>query len=181
MINFAMSLLLSSSLSWFCSTGKTLIAAVAMYNFYRWFPTGKVVFLAPTRPLVTQQIEACYNIMGIPMADTAEISGRTKPSRRSDLWKTRRVFFCTPQSFQKDLEEDRCDPKQVVCLVLDEAHRASGKYAYVQAIDILEKAGAKFRVVCLIHLFCSIFSTFIFLITDENLVSITILYITRLD
>ncbi|PNJ54228.1 FANCM isoform 4 [Pongo abelii] len=52
----------------FCNTlvclptglGKTFIAAVVMYNFYRWFPSGKVVFMAPTKPLVTQQIEACY-------------------------------------------------------------------------------------------------------------------------
>jgi ERCC4-related helicase len=40
--------------------GKTLIAAVVMYNYYRWFPTGKVVFCAPTRPLVSQQIHAWY-------------------------------------------------------------------------------------------------------------------------
>ena len=26
--------------------GKTLIAAVVMYNYYRWFPTGKIVFMA---------------------------------------------------------------------------------------------------------------------------------------
>lgn len=38
--------------------GKTLIAAVVMYNFYRWYPDGKVIFMAPTKPLVTQQIEA---------------------------------------------------------------------------------------------------------------------------
>ena len=25
--------------------GKTLIAAVVMFNYYRWFPHGKVVFL----------------------------------------------------------------------------------------------------------------------------------------
>lgn len=37
--------------------GKTLIAAVVVYNYYRWFPTGKVVFMAPTLPLVTQQVE----------------------------------------------------------------------------------------------------------------------------
>ena len=46
--------------------GKTLIAAVAMFNFYRWFPRGKVVFLAPTRPLVEQQCGACTRVMGIP-------------------------------------------------------------------------------------------------------------------
>ena len=40
--------------------GKTLIAAVVMYNYYRWFPTGKIVFMAPTKPLVAQQIEACH-------------------------------------------------------------------------------------------------------------------------
>ena len=45
--------------------GKTFIAAVVMYNFYRWFPAGKIVFLAPTKPLVAQQIEACYRITGI--------------------------------------------------------------------------------------------------------------------
>lgn len=40
--------------------GKTLIAAVVMFNLYRWFPAGKIVFLAPTRPLVEQQAKACY-------------------------------------------------------------------------------------------------------------------------
>lgn len=29
--------------------GKTFIAAVVMYNIYRWYPTGKVIFMAPTR------------------------------------------------------------------------------------------------------------------------------------
>ncbi|RZC54191.1 hypothetical protein C5167_013050 [Papaver somniferum] len=46
--------------------GKTLIAAVVMYNYFRWFPEGKIVFTAPSRPLVMQQIEACHNIVGIP-------------------------------------------------------------------------------------------------------------------
>ena len=32
--------------------GKTLIASVVMHNFLQWFPTGTVVFMAPTRPLV---------------------------------------------------------------------------------------------------------------------------------
>jgi len=127
--------------------GKTLIAAVVMYNFYRWFPTGKVVFLAPTRPLVTQQIEACYNIMGIPEAHTAEISGRIKPGDRDRLWRTRRLFFCTPQTFEKDLDDNRVDATMVVCVVLDEAHKATGNYAYVKVLEHLKNAGATARVV----------------------------------
>lgn len=55
--------------------GKTFIASVVMYNFYRWYPFGKIVFMAPTKPLVTQQIEACYKVMGIPQQHMAELTG----------------------------------------------------------------------------------------------------------
>lgn len=55
--------------------GKTFIAAVVMYNFYRWYPTGKIVFMAPTRPLVAQQIDACNSILGISASETAELTG----------------------------------------------------------------------------------------------------------
>lgn len=57
--------------------GKTFIASVVMYNFYRWYPYGKIVFMAPTKPLVAQQIEACYKVMGIPQEHMAELTGKT--------------------------------------------------------------------------------------------------------
>ena len=53
--------------------GKTFIAAVVMYNYFRWFPLSKIVFMAPTKPLVQQQIEACFNIMGIPQIEVSDI------------------------------------------------------------------------------------------------------------
>jgi len=46
-----------------------------MYNFWRWYPFGKIVFLAPTKPLVAQQIDACYEVMGIPSVDMIELTG----------------------------------------------------------------------------------------------------------
>lgn len=112
--------------------GKTFIAAVVMYNFYRWYPNGKIVFMAPTRPLVAQQIEACYNIMGIPLHDTLEMTGNVPAAQRAQGWRERRVFFLTPQVMMNDLLRNALRPQDVKCLVIDEAHKALGSYSYCQ-------------------------------------------------
>lgn len=39
--------------------------------------TGKIVFAAPSRPLVTQQIEACHNIVGIPQVRASFIHNKS--------------------------------------------------------------------------------------------------------
>ena len=114
--------------------GKTLIAAVVMYNFHRWYPTGKIVFVAPTRPLVTQQISACYEIVGIPESETAHLEGSVPVERRVVLWQERSVFFCTPQTFANDLQSGTCDGREIVCVVVDEAHKATQGFAYTIAV-----------------------------------------------
>ncbi|KAJ8362414.1 hypothetical protein AAFF_G00375720, partial [Aldrovandia affinis] len=108
--------------------GKTFIAAVVMYNFYRWYPAGKIVFMAPTKPLVAQQIEACYKVMGIPWPRT----GSNPAQMRREQWKSRRVFFLTPQVMVNDLSHGACPASQVKCVVIDEAHKAQANHAYCQ-------------------------------------------------
>ncbi|XP_058088420.1 DEAD-box ATP-dependent RNA helicase FANCM isoform X2 [Magnolia sinica] len=98
--------------------GKTLIAAVVMYNYFRWFPEGKIVFTAPSRPLVMQQIEACHNIVGIPQEWTIDMTGT-------------------------------CLVNQVVCLVIDEAHRAMGNYSYCVAVRELMAVPVLLRILAL--------------------------------
>ncbi|CAH0474759.1 unnamed protein product [Peronospora belbahrii] len=129
--------------------GKTLVAAVVMYNFYQWFPTGKIVFMAPTKPLVAQQIKACHEIMGIPLSDTAELQGNVPPTVRRMLWNSKRVFFCTPQSLQNDLKRGVCAAEKFVCIVVDEAHRATGNYAYCCVVQEIEAKTQFFRVLAL--------------------------------
>ncbi|KAK3741292.1 hypothetical protein QZH41_012592 [Actinostola sp. cb2023] len=129
--------------------GKTFIAAVLMYNYYRWYPQGKVIFMAPTKPLVAQQIEACYNIMGIPESDTAQMTGNMAPSKREVMWKSKRVFFLTPQVLQNDLGRGSCDADQVVLLVFDEAHKSLGNHAYCQVIREVYSYTRNFRVLAL--------------------------------
>ncbi|KAK3563242.1 hypothetical protein QTP86_019351 [Hemibagrus guttatus] len=129
--------------------GKTFIASVVMYNFYRWYPSGKIVFLAPTKPLVAQQIEACYRVMGIPQEHMAELTGSTPASQRRELWRSRRVFFLTPQVMVNDLSRNTCPAPQIKCVVIDEAHKASGNHAYCQVVRELWNQTKQFRVLAL--------------------------------
>uniref|UniRef100_A0A8C0CES7 RNA helicase n=1 Tax=Balaenoptera musculus TaxID=9771 RepID=A0A8C0CES7_BALMU len=141
----------------FCNTlvclptglGKTFIAAVVMYNFYRWFPSGKVVFMAPTKPLVTQQIEACYRVMGIPQSHMAEMTGSTQAFSRKEIWGSKRVHFLTPQVMVNDLSRGACPAAEIKCLVIDEAHKALGNYAYCQVVRELVKYTNHFRILAL--------------------------------
>ncbi|OWM67462.1 hypothetical protein CDL15_Pgr028325 [Punica granatum] len=129
--------------------GKTLIAAVVMNNYFRWFPEGKIVFTAPSRPLVVQQIEACHNIVGIPQELTIDMTGQISPTKRADFWKTKRVFFVTPQVFEKDIQSGTCLVKYLVCLVIDEAHRALGNYSYCVAVRELMAIPVQLRLLAL--------------------------------
>ncbi|GAA5836929.1 hypothetical protein JCM9279_007704 [Rhodotorula babjevae] len=129
--------------------GKTFIAAVVMLNFYRWYPRGKVLFLAPTRPLVTQQIKACHYIAGIPQNDCIELTGGTPAKLRSVGWLTKRVIYSTPQTVERDLAKGRLDPRDVTCIVVDEAHRASGDYSYCGVVRYMMCRNPHFRVLAL--------------------------------
>ena len=129
--------------------GKTFIAAVVMYNWYRWAPKSKIVFLAPTKPLVTQQIEACYKVCGIPARDIAELTGGVVKAKRLAAYQQRRVFFLTPQTLQSDLRNELISPKEISCLVVDEAHHATGNYAYVDVVRQMRLETEGFRILAL--------------------------------
>lgn len=129
--------------------GKTFIAATVMLNFYRWTETGKIVFVAPTKPLVSQQVDACYNIAGIPRSETTLLTGDIAPALRVDEWASKRVFFMTPQTLMNDLSHGYADPKTICLLVIDEAHRAVGEYAYAKVTKMIRRFSNSFRVLAL--------------------------------
>jgi ERCC4-related helicase len=129
--------------------GKTFIAAVVILNYFRWFPTGKIIFVAPTKPLVAQQQQACHGICGLPWDCAVEMTGGTKASLRGDEWKTKRIFYMTPQTFENDLCSTAVNAEDVVCVVVDEAHRATGNYAYCKVIQWITARNPFFRVLAL--------------------------------
>ncbi|KAJ2776486.1 3'-5' DNA helicase [Coemansia interrupta] len=133
--------------------GKTLIAVVVMANYARWFPNSLSVFLAPTKPLVSQQMQACRGMIQAILrhADDAprleenwivEMNGSTQPKVREKLWASARFVFSTPQILQNDIKSGILtaeNAKRITLLVIDEAHRATGKYAYGVSVGLLYK------------------------------------------
>ncbi|HMD13362.1 MAG TPA: DEAD/DEAH box helicase family protein, partial [Bacteroidota bacterium] len=129
--------------------GKTFIAATVMYNYYRWFPRSKIVFVAPTKPLVSQQVEACFKICGVPYSQTAQLTGTIQKPQRAIAYEERRVFYMTPQTLSNDLKSGIINPKSIVCLVVDEAHRGTGNYAYGECVSLIRKTNPSLRILAL--------------------------------
>ena len=128
--------------------GKTFIASLVILNYFLWFPTGKIFFLAPTRPLVHQQMNALYELKSINRKHIIEITGGIPSEKRQFFYrnKDKRIFFMTPQTLDNDLKEKRIDPTSIVLIIFDEAHRATGDYAYTGIIKSMDKGGFAFRV-----------------------------------
>lgn len=129
--------------------GKTFIAAVVILNFFNWYPQGKIVFVAPTKPLVAQQQAACHGICGLPWDVACEMTGNTTKNRRGDEWQQKRIFYMTPQTLDNDIRTGDVDPKDIICLVVDEAHRATGNYAYCQIVAQMQAVNPHFRILAL--------------------------------
>ncbi|KAK0703803.1 hypothetical protein B0T26DRAFT_732764 [Lasiosphaeria miniovina] len=129
--------------------GKTFIAATVMLNFIRWTKSAKVVFVAPTKPLASQQVQACLGIAGIPRSQATLLTGEIPPVLREREWETKRLFFMTPQTLINDLSKGYADPKSIVLLVVDEAHRTTGDYAYVKVVEFMRRFSTSFRVLAL--------------------------------
>ena len=111
--------------------GKTMIALMLASQRLSCFPNSKVLFLAPTKPLVEQHLQTFKNHFDIDEGKLAVFTGHVKPEKRAELWKECKIVFSTPQGLENDIITNRIDLKDVSLIVFDEAHRATGDYAYV--------------------------------------------------
>jgi ERCC4-related helicase len=110
--------------------GKTLIALMLASQRMKCFPNSKVLFLAPTRPLVEQHLQTFQKHFEIEEEKLAVFTGYVKPEKRAELWKQASIIFSTPQGLENDIITNRISLEEISLLVFDEAHRATGDYAY---------------------------------------------------
>jgi len=108
--------------------GKTVIAALVAAEVLR-RSEGKVLFLAPTRPLVQQHADSFAKWL-VPLR-SARFTGTVRRPVREGRWESADVVFATPEIVRNDLAAERYRLNEVALIVFDEGHHAVGKYAYV--------------------------------------------------
>jgi Fanconi anemia group M protein len=129
--------------------GKTVIAVVLSAYCLEKDPQGKVVMLAPTRPLVGQHHQRFSEMLLIVPEKIQIVTGETPVPKRTEIWKSSSVVFVTPQTLRNDLEQGRYSLKDVALLIFDEAHRASGRYEYVGLADYYVRQRKNHRILAL--------------------------------
>ena len=109
--------------------GKTVVAAMVIAETLR-RKGGRILFLAPTKPLVEQHAASLRDVLVVDRI--ALFTGEaTSPEERELLWRENKIVVSTPQVIRNDLRAERFTLEDVSLIVFDEAHRAVGDYAYV--------------------------------------------------
>lgn len=107
--------------------GKTVIALLVLLAR---LDLGKVLFLAPTKPLVEQHASFLRRALR-DEAMVVLLTGESPPNTRAESWKNARIVVSTPQVIENDLLSRRISLEDVSLVIFDEAHRGVGNYAYV--------------------------------------------------
>jgi len=110
--------------------GKTIIALMLAVQKLTEHPNSKIVFLAPTKPLVDQHYQSFVDLTKIPIESLHSITGTISPDKRKEMWSGVKVAFMTPQVLQNDIISQIYPIEDVSLIIFDECHRAVGDYAY---------------------------------------------------
>ncbi|NQE54839.1 3'-flap repair endonuclease Xpf [ANME-1 cluster archaeon GoMg3.2] len=108
--------------------GKTTIALFVLINR---LAKGKVLFLAPTRPLVEQHSAFLNEVLNINPSVIQMLTGNVLADKRAKLWDDAKIIVSTPQIIENDLLSNRINLSAVSLIIFDECHRAVGNYSYV--------------------------------------------------
>jgi ERCC4-related helicase len=111
--------------------GKTNIFLMVAAQRLQQYPESKIVFVGPTRPLISQYFDVFLKYFEIDEKDMAIFTGQVSPKKRQEIWKTAKIIFSTPQGIENDVLSQRISFSEVSLLGIDEAHRSVGDYSYV--------------------------------------------------
>ena len=128
--------------------GKTVIALILIAESLK-KNNDKILFLAPTKPLVTQHTGFLKEYLTIKKDEITTFTGEISPEKRAKMWRDNKIIVSTPQVIQNDLLSRRIDLKDTSLIVFDEAHHAVGDYAYVFVSEMYKKQREKRHILAI--------------------------------
>jgi len=129
--------------------GKTYVFLMLAVQRLKQYPDSKILFLGPTRPLITQYFNLFVKHTDVKKEEMAIFTGQVIPKKRAELWKKTKIIFSTPQGLENDIISNRINLENVSLLGFDEAHRAVGGYAYAWIADQYVKKSKHPRIIAL--------------------------------
>ncbi len=129
--------------------GKTAIAFLLSSQRLSMYENGKILMLAPTKPLCEQHCISFQKHLNIPKEKIVVFTGSVTPKKREEKWKEAKIIISTPQGLENDIINNRIGLKEVVLLIFDEAHHATGEYSYVWIAQQYEKIAPRSRILAL--------------------------------
>ena len=119
--------------------GKTIVALLVAAERLSMFAAGKVVVMAPTRPLVLQHARFFKEHLAGDGISSATLTGEISPELRSSSFHESRLVFATPEVIRNDVFESRYTLTDVCLIVFDEAHRCVKEYAYSEVAEAYKR------------------------------------------
>ncbi len=110
--------------------GKTIIGILLIAHSLEKYPKGKIIVLAPTRPLIIQHKSSCEKFLELDAEKIISFTGKISPDKRIHLFKNSNIIVSTPQVINNDIVRGRYDLTQVSLIIFDEAHKTKGRYSY---------------------------------------------------
>ena len=129
--------------------GKTAISSLLTAQRLHNYPNSKILMLAPTKPLCEQHLESFREHLEIAPEKVVLFTGSVQPEKRAQLWKEAQIIISTPQGLENDIINSRINLKEVSLLIFDEAHHATGEYAYVWIANQYDKTSSTARILAL--------------------------------
>ena len=110
--------------------GKTLVALLLSVDRLKNFPLSKILFLAPTKPLVEQHFNYFKKHLPELFASLEIFTGAVPAPKRKKFFQTAEIIFSTPQCIANDIKKELYSLNEVSLLIIDEAHRCLKNYDY---------------------------------------------------
>lgn len=117
--------------------GKTQVAILVAAERLRQ-AGGFVLVLAPNRP-TARRLKADFEAALAPSLRVEEVTGRTSRAAMVEAFEKGALVVATPETMAGELASGRLGLGRCSLLVVDEAHRAVGDFAYVEAAKALRR------------------------------------------